>query len=114
LAYGETRKVMHHMVKRITVIDRSKEKNEVTVVYRAKTAGKRKVSAWSRPFERAVRHLLRAQVRFGEEGLERQGKSNSRRRDGWIVDAPRNLVEASRKGFNEIRKVVPFNLLPKV
>jgi hypothetical protein len=104
---------MHKLVKRITVLKHGGGDTVAAPVYRA-SKGNRKVSGWDRPLERAARKLWRAQILSGEEGLRRQGKSNRRRRDGWLVDSPIILFEAGREAYNEARKALPFRILPKV
>jgi hypothetical protein len=102
---------MAELIRRITVIQRSGDAVAPVTVYREPR--KRKVSRLSRPVERAARRLVKAQVIFGEEVLRRHSRSNRRRRDGWLMDAPRNIIESGRKAYNEARKGVPFRLLPK-
>jgi len=46
------------------------------------------------------------------DALSRHERSNAERRDGWIRDAPVNLLKNARKSYNEARKVAPI-LLPK-
>lgn len=102
------------LVNRITVLERSGDTVEAVTVHQ-EPRKRRKVSAWTSPIERAARRLVRAQVVFGQEVLRRHNRSNRRRRDGWLLEAPANLIESGRKAFNEeVRKGVPFILLPKL
>jgi hypothetical protein len=101
------------LIRRITVIRRGDEGQQSVTVYRAPRR-RRRVSLLSRPFERAARELLRAQIVFGQEALRRHERSNRRRRDGWLVEGPANIMEAGRKAFNQARKGVPFRLVPKL
>ena len=103
---------MDNIVSRITIVKQSDGEPSSTVVYRGKRKSRR--NTWSRPIERAVRSLFKAQEAFGQSALSRQGKSNRRRREGWVVDAPVNLYEASRKAYNQARKGIPFTLLPRM
>jgi Family of unknown function (DUF6312) len=107
---------MHKLVRRVTVIQRLGDENppRAVAVYKEPSRGRAKVSILTRPFERGARHLLKAQIIFGQEALRRHEKSNRRRRDGWLVEGPGNLVESGRRALNEARKGVPFKLLPKV
>ena len=104
---------MDKLVRRITAVRRKADGNEAVVIYRDSGKGSRKVSDWSRPIERVARHLLRADAIFGQEAVRLHEKSNRRRRDGWLHDLPINVIKARRKGYNEARKAVPFNVLPK-
>jgi hypothetical protein len=107
--------VMDKLVRRVTVIKRSgDEQPRAVAVYKEPRKARAKVSILTRPLERGAKRLLKAQVIFGEEMLRRQEKSNRRRRDGWLVEGPGNLLESGRKALNEARKAVPFNLLLKL
>jgi hypothetical protein len=104
---------MDSLVKRVTVIQRSGDNPEAVEVYQEQRKKRRKVSVFARPLERAARRLVRAEVLFGQELLRRGEESNRRRRDGWLLEAPANMIESGRKAYNEARKAVPFRLLPK-
>jgi uncharacterized protein DUF6312 len=107
---------MDKLVKRVTVIQRNGGENqpEAVAVYQEPRKDRAKVSVLTRPFEQGARRLLKAQIVFGEEALGRHEESNRRRRDGWLLEGPANVVESGRKALNKIRKGVPFKLLPKV
>jgi hypothetical protein len=99
---------------RVTVIQRSEHTPTAITVYR-KRSKRPRVSILSRPLERAARRLIRAQVIFGQEALRRHDRANRRRRDGWLVEAPATAILSGRKAYNEeLRKAVPFRLLPKL
>jgi hypothetical protein len=100
---------MDPLVKRVTVIKRSGDSREAVTVYE----DQRKVSVLTRPVERAARRLVQAQVIFGQELIRRGKESNRRRRDGWVLEAPANIVESGRKAYNEARKAAPLRILPK-
>jgi hypothetical protein len=106
---------MDKLVKRITVIKRSGADTEVVRIYQDPKGKKkrRKVSGWDEPFERAARKLLKANTAFSESALRRTDKSNRRRRDGWIFDAPAIVLKAGRDSYNQARKAVPFGIMPK-
>jgi hypothetical protein len=99
-------------VRRITAVSRSGTGSESVVIYRDPKK-KRKVSALSSPFEKVVRRLINASVKGYTEAQRRHEKSNSERRDGWLRDAPENIIKSSRKAYNESRKIAPFRILPK-
>jgi hypothetical protein len=104
---------MDKIVRRVTVVRRNADGNEVVAVYREPKKPTRKVSEWSRPLERAVRHLIRADATFGDVVSRLHDKSSRKRRDGWLFDLPGNVMKAQRKSYNKARKAVPVSLLPK-
>jgi Family of unknown function (DUF6312) len=104
---------MDKLVDRVTVVRRSGDQREAIAVYRDPRSSRNKSSPWLRPLERGVRRLLRAAVVQTQDQYQRHLDSNRKRRDGWLIDAPANFVKASRKGYNEARKAVPFRVLPK-
>jgi hypothetical protein len=103
---------MGDLISRVTVIHRSGGESDAVTVYR-EPRKRRRTSTIIKPLERATRHLIRAQVVFGQEVLRRNDRANRRRRDGWLVDAPATVVESGRKAHNEARKAIPFRILPK-
>ena len=103
---------MSKLIERVTVLRRDGGDPEPVTVYRRASKG-RKGSFLLRPVERAARSLVRAQVVFGQEILKRGDRSNSKRRDGWLIEAPANIAKSARKAYNEGRKGVPFKILPK-
>jgi len=113
---------MSRLVKRITVIQRGGSETVASEVHthrgrdrdRDDDDGRRRVTAWTKPIERAARKLWRAQILAGQEGLRRQNRANRRRRDGWIIETPVIIWEAGREAYNEARKAIPFRILPKV
>jgi len=105
---------MDKLVSRVTVIQRSGDDRQATTVFhKPKKKGGPKSSSWARPLERAARRLVQANITFGQELLRRHDEASRRRRDGWLTEGPENIKEASRKAYNEVRKGVPFRLLPK-
>jgi hypothetical protein len=105
--------MMAELIERITAIQRGGDAIEAKTIF-LQPRRRRKVSAIARPLERVARRLIRAQILFGEEALRRHDRSTQRRRDGWLIDAPTNIVESGRVAYNEARKAVPFRLLPKL
>jgi hypothetical protein len=53
--------------------------------------------------DRAVRRLVKAQAAFTNSYLSRHANSNRSRKDGWIVDLPRNLMTATRTGARKLK-----------
>jgi hypothetical protein len=103
---------MGELFQRVTVIQRRGNESESVTVYKDPES-RRQVSVMTEPFERMARHLVRAQIAFGQEVLRRHERANRRRRDGWLVEAPATFIESSRKAYNEARKGIPFKILPK-
>jgi hypothetical protein len=102
------------LMRRVTVIQRSEQGPAAITVYR-KRRRRRRVSVVTRPLERVARRLIRAQIIFGQEALRRHDRANRRRLDGWLVEAPAIAIQSGRKAYNEqVRKEVPFRLLPKL
>src|ERR1700730_15963060 len=88
------------LIRRITVLKSSGETVEAVTVHQEPRRRPR-VSAWTSPLEHAARRLVRAQVVFGQEILRRHNRSNRRRRDGWLLEGPANIIESSRKGLQQ-------------
>jgi hypothetical protein len=106
---------MDRLVKRVTVIHRGRDEPRAVAVYREPARKESaRVSVLTRPLERGARHLEKAIMIFGAEALRRHQDSNRRRRDGWLLEGPGNLIESGRKALNEARKAVPFVTLPKL
>lgn len=108
---------MDKLFKRITAVQYGSDgRSTSTVLYKKKTGRVRKTvkktSQPLRPLERAVRYSLRAISKGGEEGYDRHLKSG-KRRNRWLLDAPSNVVKASRKSYKVARKGTPFRLMPK-
>lgn len=104
---------MDKLVKRVTVVQRGADTPHAITVYKSPRKGGGKGSILMRPLERATRRLVKADVIFGQEILRRHDASKRRRRNGWLLEAPTNVIESGRKAYNEARKAVPFRLLPK-
>jgi Family of unknown function (DUF6312) len=102
-------------VRRVTVVQRKGDRSESSTVYeKSARKGGRKVSRWTRPFERAARRMAEAQLIYAQEVLRRHEEANQSERDGWLRDAPSIIMESSRTAYNKAgRKAVPFKILPK-
>jgi Family of unknown function (DUF6312) len=107
---------MDSLVRRVTVIQRGGDKGsrQAATVYKKSGKDRGKVSMWTRPFEPTARRLEKAQVIFGEEMRRRHDDSNRRRRDGWLLEGPANIADSGRKALNQLRKGMPFKILPKL
>jgi hypothetical protein len=93
---------MAKFVARITAV--SLEDGQAQTVFDG-SKSKRKVSRWLRPMEKGHRRLLEALATFGATLEERHERSNKKRRNGWLRDAPLNLMRAQRKATKKL-----FNL----
>lgn len=104
---------MDKLVKRITAVGRTPQGSESVLVYRDPRGKSRKVSALGKPMEKSVRRMLRADNVLTSEALRLHNRSNRKRKDGWLMDGPINVIKANRKAYNEARKLAPFRILPK-
>ena len=64
-------------------------------IYARKT---RKISKQSKPLERALRRMAKAQRKFAEIYLERHERSGAKKKNGALKDLWKNLYTAARKG----------------
>lgn len=90
-------------VNKITVLQKDSRGAVVSHTVFQRGGGKKKVTPAFRPFETAARRIADANARAGQSYLMRHKKSNQKRRDGWMVDMPVNLLRASRKGTRALR-----------
>lgn len=70
------------------------------MMYRRK--GRKKGSKMLSPFEKAVRHMARAQHSFSESYLSRHERSK-KKKDGWLRDFGMNVLRASGKASKQLR-----------
>jgi hypothetical protein len=104
---------MSKLVRRVTVLQRRGDETQATV-YKQPRRRRPRVSLWTLPLERIATQLARAQIVYSREILRRHDESNRRRRDGWVLEAPVNWAESSRRAYNEARKGGVFRILPKI
>jgi len=103
---------MDKLVRRVTVVQGGGEHRNATIVYERDRDDdddnnddfEHEASSFFRPLERAVRHLLKAEVIMAQEAYERHLKSASQGRQQWMLDMPSNILNAERKGLKELRK----------
>jgi hypothetical protein len=81
-----------------------KQDGASSVLY-SKKGRRKRVSRPLRPLERLMRRELKAGDAFTSNMLRRHEKSRSKRRDGWLRDAPSNVMKASSKAWKELRKI---------
>jgi hypothetical protein len=98
--------VMDKLVKRVTVVQGSGEHRRSTVVFESDedTDDEHERRSFG-SLERAVRHMLKAELIRAQEAYSRHVKSASRGGSDWLIDGPSNILRAQRKGLKEVRKV---------
>jgi hypothetical protein len=103
---------MDKLVGRVTVVQGGGENRHATIVYERDRDDDEEddddfegdARSFFRPLERAVRHMLKAEVIMAQEVYERHIKSAGHGRQQWLLDMPSNILNAERKGLKEIRK----------
>jgi hypothetical protein len=102
---------MDKLVRRVTVVQGGGENRHATIVYeRDRDADdddedfEGDARSFFRPLERAIRHILKAEVIMAQEAYNRHIKSAAHGRQQWLLDMPSNVLNAQRKGLKEIRR----------
>jgi hypothetical protein len=98
---------MDKLVKRVTVVQGGGEHRRSTVVYESDDDDvdddhERRSFG---PLERAIRHMLKAELVMAQEAYDRHIKSASRGGSNWLLEGPSNIMRAQRKGLKEVSKV---------
>ena len=75
-----------------------------TVLYKKKAKRKRGTSG-IRDVEKVVRRIAKAESSAADRYVERHERSNSKRKDGWLVDLIPNIARAETKGEKKLRAV---------
>ena len=91
--------------KRVTVLSRSAD-GTLSVKSEIAPKGARKKKKGTKAFglvERIVRTGADVGVAAGESYLARHKKSNRKKQDGWIKDAPVNVVRSGMKGLKKVK-----------
>jgi hypothetical protein len=88
------------IARRITIVSRDPATRPLVI--HEKVRRRRKRSPALKPFEQLERRLLRANEDFASDLLRQHNRSNLRRRDGWLYDAPANLLRAESKFFRRL------------
>jgi hypothetical protein len=97
---------MPRFIARITVVTPGAAGSSASqVLYKPKKKKKRKLSRWARPFERLQRRLLEAQQVYSDEMLDRNRRSNRKRKDGFLRDGSINMLKAQRKALKRLKKL---------
>ena len=106
---------MDKLVRRVTVVHGSGEHRDAKVVYKSEDDLLDEDSGppHFKRLERAVRHMLKAQVVAAQDAYQRHLDSTAKDDNSWLVDAPMNFIKSRRKAMKELRKASPFSM-PKV
>jgi hypothetical protein len=84
-------------IRRITIVDDSGG----GTVYERERKSKRR-TRWLRPGEGALKRVAQALEQGSASYLRGHRKSNSKRKDGWLRDNPRNVIKAQRKALKKL------------
>ncbi len=95
-------------IKRITILkaevaDGNGAGHVGRVVVKQKRKKKKQSKGLVRLWERAARGYARSNRKSADEYLSRHGRSNKKRRDGWLRDFSYNWGRASRKGGKQFK-----------
>ena len=99
---------MDKLVRRVTVVQGSGEHRDAKVVYQSDDDP---VDSEGKPnlkkLEEGVRNMLKAQVVAAQEAYDRHLKSASKDDNEWLMDVPKNLMNAQKKAMKEMKKSMP-------
>jgi hypothetical protein len=99
---------MDKLVRRVTVVHGSGEHRDAKVVYKHADdddAGHPSFEG----LERAVRHMLKAQVTAAQDAYQRHLDAAAKNDKSWLADAPMNFIKSRQKAMKEMRKALPFD-----
>lgn len=99
---GKERAIQVALFSKVTVINPN---GTTAKIYSKKSRKKKRVSKPLRPLERVLRHELKAGEAFSDTLLRKHQRSRGKRRDGWLRDAPSNLMKAQRDAWKELRRI---------
>jgi hypothetical protein len=88
---------------RVTVVNPTSGATET--LYRKRSRRKKRVSRGLRPLERVLYHQIEATDAAAGNLLSRYRRSRRKRRNGWLRDAPNNLMKAQRRGWKKLRAI---------
>ena len=91
---------MFDSARRITIVSRNPASRPLVIHERIRRRRKRSRSL--KPLEQLERRVLRANEDFAREMVRRHNRSNGERKDGWLYDAPANLLRAESKFFQRL------------
>jgi hypothetical protein len=103
---------MDKLVRRVTVVHGSGEHRDAKVVYKHDDDDDDDTGhPGFKGLERAVRHMLKAQVIAAQDAYQRHLDAAAKNDNSWLVDAPMNFIKSRRKAMKEMRKASPFGAL---
>ena len=89
--------------KRVTVLTRDAGGNLTVKAETTRSTTKKKGTAGLSLVEKIVRTGVNVSATATNSYLTRHNKSNEKKKDGWIKDAPVNVLRSGVKGFDEIK-----------
>jgi hypothetical protein len=100
---------MDKSVRRVTLVQRDGDTRRSTVLYE-NNEEEDELDVRYPSLERAVRHLLKAELILSQEAYQRHLKSTSRRKSSWLLDEPSNILHAIDKAGREAAKAVSLRV----
>lgn len=98
---------MDKLVRRVTVV----QGGDAKVVYQSEDDP---FDSEDRPsfkkLEEGVRHVLKANLIAAQEAYDRHLESSKKEGNGWMEDAPANLMKARKKAMKELRETMPKDM----
>lgn len=91
---------MFDIARRITIVSRDPASRPLVIHERVRRRRKRSKSLKS--LEQLERRVLRANEVFARGLMRQHNRSNTKRRDGWLYDAPANLLRAESSFFRRL------------
>ncbi|MBI4617051.1 MAG: hypothetical protein HY720_25790 [Planctomycetes bacterium] len=93
-------------VRKITVV----QGDSATVVFDKAGGGKKKKKGTKglKLARKSLRRMAKAAQTVSTELVDRMDRSDEKKKDGWVKDAPKNVFKATKKGLKEMRKALPI------
>lgn len=89
-------------IRRVTVVERDASGAMQAVAVYVRRRRRKRQTRGLKPVERAVRAISRAGDAFTTTYRSRHGRSNRKRRDGWLRDSLLNLANAGDKARRKL------------
>jgi hypothetical protein len=102
---------MEKLVRRVTVVQGSGENRAAKVVFERDEDEDDEDNGGApnlKALERAVRHMLKAQVIAAQDAYQRHLDAAAKGGNSWLLDDAFNMMKAPRKAMKEMRKASPF------